>query len=395
MRFGWLTFLFFFVPFFLFAQNVTISGVVTSNDSKKPLPHASVFLSRSSVGTSTAEDGSYTLSGVRAGQYTIVVTTLGYEEYDKTILIGQEPVKLNIGLTPKPLMLKEVVISPDADWKKNYEAFKRDFIGTDENARYCEVINPRILNLTYNPAKQTLHADADEFLIVDNNALGYRVKFLLKDFTVDNINNIVNREGEQVFEELPGSRSQKRAWRKKREQAYYGSAMHFYRSLYTDNLQADGFIAYTLKRSYNPLRPKEEDLKRMIKSFSKQGLRDSLKHYIELENLDKWIDESLVKPPLTQTDIFSRTSRAGIFGLHFDNYLYVVYTKKTEDFNFKDIYRDPSMPPYQVSVVTPVNGFPEFDTNGIVVDNYPLYEGSWSKSRLSDMLPVDYVPGAK
>src|SRR5580698_7318791 len=235
MRFGWLTFLFLFLPLFLLAQNVTISGVVTSNESKKLLPHASVFLSRSSVGTSTTEEGSYTLSDVRPGQYTIVVTVLGYEEYDKTILVGRDPVKLNIELTPKPLMLKEVVISPDADWKKNYDAFRRDFIGTDENAKYCDVANPNILNLTYDRIKQTLHADADEFLIVNNYALGYRVKFLLKDFTVDNINNIVNRKGEQVFEELPGSRSQKKAWRKKREQAYYGSAMHFYRSLYTDN----------------------------------------------------------------------------------------------------------------------------------------------------------------
>jgi hypothetical protein len=30
--------------------------------------------------------------------------------------------------------------------------------------------------------------------------------------------------------------------------------------------------------------------------------------------------------------------------------------------------------------------------NGIVVANGPLYEGTWSKSRLSDLLPVDYVP---
>jgi hypothetical protein len=33
--------------------------------------------------------------------------------------------------------------------------------------------------------------------------------------------------------------------------------------------------------------------------------------------------------------------------------------------------------------------------NGIVVGNAPLYEGSWANNRLSDMLPVDYVPDNK
>jgi len=32
--------------------------------------------------------------------------------------------------------------------------------------------------------------------------------------------------------------------------------------------------------------------------------------------------------------------------------------------------------------------------NGIVVSNpSPLYEGTWSKAKLADLLPVDYEPG--
>ncbi len=96
MRFPWLIIIYLLFPFIAAAQYGSISGVVTSSDNKKPLARASVFLSNSAAGTATTDDGRYLLSGVRQGQYTLVVSILGYEEYSKTILVGSEPIKLNI-----------------------------------------------------------------------------------------------------------------------------------------------------------------------------------------------------------------------------------------------------------------------------------------------------------
>jgi hypothetical protein len=31
--------------------------------------------------------------------------------------------------------------------------------------------------------------------------------------------------------------------------------------------------------------------------------------------------------------------------------------------------------------------------NGSVIGNAPLYEGTWSKAKMANMLPVDYEPG--
>jgi hypothetical protein len=395
MRFCWYLLFYLLFPLAAIAQSGTISGVVTSAGSKKPLARASVFLGNSAVGTITREDGSFTLNGIRPGQYTLVVTTLGYEDYNQTILVGNEPLKIDIALSQKPLMLREVVISSAADWKKNYEAFKKEFIGTDDNARYCEVINPHILNLTFNQTKQILHADADEFLIVENKALGYRVKFLVRDFNVDKINGIISREGDQVFEELPGSASQKKKWHERREDAYYGSAMHFYRALYEDKLKEQGFQVYTLMRYLNPIRPSEEVLRRKIGIFKQMQQIDSANYYVDLANMSKYYHESLIQPPLNQFEIFSRGDRPGLFVLHFSNYLYVVYTKKRDEVYNKDLYRPLDMPNYETTVITPLNGFPEFDMNGTIVANSSLYEGTWAKNRLSDMLPVDYVPDYK
>jgi hypothetical protein len=395
MRFPWLILFCIFSPFFAFAQNGIITGIITNAESKKPLPRASVFLSNSSVGSATGEDGKFTLSGIRPGQYTMVVTILGYEDYSKTVLVSNEPIHLNIELAQKPLMLREVVISSSADWKKNYEAFRKEFIGTDDNAKYCEVMNPHILNLTYNPTKQLLHADADEFLVVENKALGYRVKFLLNDFKIDKISGIISREGQQLFEELPGSASQKKRWHQKREEAYYGSAMHFYRSLYTDKLTEQGFIMYRFSRYLNPERPPDDIIRKKIQMFREQRRADSANYWIGLINLSKYYHENLMKPPLNTFEVLNATGQRGIYAMHFVNYLYIVYTRKTDDVFNKDLYRPLDLPNYAVSVVTATAPYILFDMNGVVVENAPLYEGTWSRSRLSDMLPVDYVPDQK
>ena len=395
MRFPWPIFIFLIFPFIAMAQSGTISGTVTSADSKKPLPRASVFLSNSAIGSATNEEGKYILSGVRPGQYTLVVSILGYEQYSKTILVGREPMKLDIELAQKPLMLREVVISSNADWKKNYEAFRKEFIGTDENAKYCEIINPHILNITYNPSKELLHADADQFLVVENKALGYRVKFLLNDFKIDKIANLISREGQQVFEELPGSEAQKKRWHEKREEAYYGSSMHFYRSLYTDKLAEEGFQIYRLSRYLNPERPDEEVIRRKIKYFTEIRRADSANYWIGLANKSKYYRDNLIKPPLFTFEILNRDEQQGLFDIHFINYLYIVYTKKTDDIYNKDLYRPLDMPNYAVSVVTLTAPYAVFDMNGIIIANPPIYEGAWARDRLSDMLPVDYVPDVK
>ena len=166
--------LFLLFPAIIFAQNIAVSGKVSGADTKAPLGRASVFLSNSSFGTSTAPDGTIILNGLKPGQYNLVVTTVGYEEHTETILITKDPVKLNIELSPKSVQLKEVNISTlsKADLKMALEQFKQEFIGEDENARDCKIINPEVLNFSFHQNKNVLEAYNNDFLIVENHALG-------------------------------------------------------------------------------------------------------------------------------------------------------------------------------------------------------------------------------
>ena len=394
MRFPWHILLLLLFPVAAFSQNSAVSGKVTVSGTQKPVARATIFLSNSSIGSASLDDGSFILSNVSPGQYTLIVKILGFEEYSKVILVGREPLRLEIGLVAKPFMLREVVIASPADWKKNYDIFRKEFIGSDLNAKNCVVMNPHILNITYNPTRRVLHADGDEFLVVENHALGYRVKFLLNDFKIDNIAGIISSSGERVFEELEGSDAQKRKWHQNREEVYYGSAMHFYRSLYTDKLRQEGFEAYDFRRERNPERPDDETIRRKAKIYAEHGMRDSLRYMNEVIKMSKYYHENLQKIPYQEFEIVSKVGN-GIYALHFLHFLYITYNKKMEQTDFKDIYRPLDKPNYQTSVLT-LSGEPiVFDMNGIVIQGSPLYEGTWSKSRLSDLLPVNYVPDEK
>lgn len=386
------------LPVAALAQSGSISGHIMGKDTKAPIASASVFLSNSSFGTTSSSKGEFNLYNVRPGQYTLVVTVLGYADFTQKIMVGSEPVTLDIQMEQKALELREVSINSisAAAWNRNYDQFKIEFIGSDANAKNCYVVNPRIINFVYSKSKQTLNATANEFLVVENRALGYRVKFLLRNFRSDKLEGIISYEGERLFEELNGSESQKKKWRAKRDEAYYGSAMHFYRSLYQDKLNSEGFEIRELSRQINIYRAPEALIQKKYAQFSsQQGYnRDSLKFWVDMGNQSKYAKQRLSTVPYTAIEVLRRGPQQGLYAITFPQYLYVMYLKRKEDTTPKDVYRPLDMPNYETSVITLLNNPPYslFDMNGIVVGESPLYEGAWSKSRLSELLPVDYVP---
>ena len=81
------------------SQKGTISGTITDKDSNNSaLPFANVLIKGTSVGTTSDENGKYSLQ-VDAGSYVIEFSFLGYETVEKTIKIkAGENLKLNQSL---------------------------------------------------------------------------------------------------------------------------------------------------------------------------------------------------------------------------------------------------------------------------------------------------------
>lgn len=95
-------------------EPISISGVVKDKESGETLPFASVFVKGTSIGTTTNEDGFFTLFNVPLNTSTIQVQYLGYQT--KTLVLTPEISNGNIIilLQPDTSQLDEVVISADS-----------------------------------------------------------------------------------------------------------------------------------------------------------------------------------------------------------------------------------------------------------------------------------------
>lgn len=105
------TLLFLFFNLSLFAQ---IEGKVTDT-SDQPLPYVNIYLENSYKGTTSNEDGKYSLEISEKGNYTVVFQFLGFSTVKKAITVSSLPYTLDIVLEESTVSLDEVVITTTED----------------------------------------------------------------------------------------------------------------------------------------------------------------------------------------------------------------------------------------------------------------------------------------
>jgi hypothetical protein len=393
-----LVFLMCLLPTLTWAQYAVTGKVINLYD-KKPIEKASVFLSNTTVGSATTNDGSYTLANVKSGQYELIVSAVGYETFTKTIIVNQQLNIPYIELTPKTISLNAVVVKPDPEWQQNYNVFKQEFLGPLENAAQCKILNPDVLNLNFDKKKNILTATSNDYIEIENKTLGYKLRYRLTDFVRNFTTGSLYYQGDTFFIPLEGSKSQQKRWTKNRLNAYLGSSQHYFRSAIGNQLAQAGFRTMQLIRKPNPQRPPDSLIKVKLRLFgmaSMSGNRliihsnDSLHYWQEKNSLPK-LAEYLVAKPLRVDSLIKRTDLKGIYALGYKDILYVVYTKKRGNTG----YVPPTLnaPDYPTSLMTFTEPYAFFDANGIVANPTSIvFEGKWSTDRIAKLLPYDYDP---
>ena len=100
------------VSTFSYAQEMSISGTITEDDSENPLEGADVVVRGTNVGASTDSDGKYLLENIDPGEYVLDVFYIGYETVSREIVVDEGDVLVeNFSLTQALGMIDEVVIS--------------------------------------------------------------------------------------------------------------------------------------------------------------------------------------------------------------------------------------------------------------------------------------------
>jgi len=102
-----------FLLLFLFFTNLTFSqvtGKVTDLEGQ-PLPYVNIYTGDGKAGTTTNEDGDYSLKLSSTGTHLLIFQYLGYETRRKEILIENFPFVENVRLTPTTTNLDAVTIN--------------------------------------------------------------------------------------------------------------------------------------------------------------------------------------------------------------------------------------------------------------------------------------------
>jgi hypothetical protein len=236
------------VFFFLTAMSLTtfgqvIRGIVLDKANRDTLSFAMVYINGTFVGTYTDAHGRFALDITGNTGMPLTVSAMGYYSQTYTDYSPSRP--LFVFLSPKVVELEEVVISAKANTARrtsNMKVFRREFLGTTSNALDCEILNERDITFNYDSDRDTLKAYALKPIEIHNKALGYKITYFLDKFEYYRSAKTFIFKGSIVFkEDLTGGMDEREAFARKRRYAYLGSRMHFFRSLWRNDLEAQGF----------------------------------------------------------------------------------------------------------------------------------------------------------
>ena len=94
---------------FVYAGN--IKGTVSDKGSGDFLPGANVFLEGTNYGTSSDRAGNYTINGVPDGDYTLIVTYVGYSDYSNSVSVGPDAVTHNAQISVSYIAMDAVNVN--------------------------------------------------------------------------------------------------------------------------------------------------------------------------------------------------------------------------------------------------------------------------------------------
>ncbi len=215
-----------------------VKGKVVDATTGNPISNASIYLNGSSKGTVSDTQGEFILYTTETN-IPLVVSCVGYQS---EVINNYSNKTLSVKLSPRVQQLREVVIG-GMSREEMMKIFLTQFIGSKN--KECIISNPDDINFTYRKKTQTLEADVSQPLIIYNKKLGYKITYFLSAFSHSSFETLI--EGNYVFAEdtLGLKPGEVKKILKERDKAYFGSRMHFIRSLWLNDLKQNKFTITT------------------------------------------------------------------------------------------------------------------------------------------------------
>jgi hypothetical protein len=346
------------------AQNVdaTLTGTVTNAATGAPIADANVFIATSMNGTTTDAQGHYRLTGVPLGTLRLYVSFVGYEpQYRDLFIRSSGEHTYDFALEEAIVEVGEITVtSENKKWKRQLEKFIGLFIGETPNAEQTEIVNAEVLDFSGKGGEFRAHAS--EPLIIENRALGYRIRYFLNEFVATP--NRTKYDGEPLFEEMVAERPEQRAlWKARRDSAFYGSFRHFMLAAINGKVKDQGFEIYSRPASRNF-------------GSSGGGLLAGQQRY-----------------PITTEEILKEGEAPDQRILDFEGFVEIVYTREVEDEAYLAWRGERHRPRFRTSMIAVENGPTIVDLKGDVLDPYGVtFYGYLAFERVADEVPKEYRP---
>lgn len=383
---------------------VTIQGQIIDGKTKNAIEGASVFFEGTSIGTSSSVNGSFRIVFKSSESYKLVVTHLGYAPY--TIEISQiktdEP--LNISLKEKAIELKEFsIVSEEKNRPENLRLFTRALLGSSAIGQDCIIINPEVISFRREQdanKKLVLKAIADAPILIENKTFGYLIEYTSVDFTLSSTR--VSFYGYPFFKELkPKNDRTAKKIIKARNNAYYGSTMHFFRSLFKDSLASEGFVVNQTKIVNDSDLFKEQLID--TTSFDSKGTPQKRAIEVNMYNVIRDLtftrkEGHHLQQTNTYMDLKPYLNKSGSkASLTLFEPIEICYTKSGTESEY--LLNHPFMGQFvenkkmQTTLVRLLNDVLDFDSNGLIFNPTEMTTiGYWGFKRMGDMLPSNYEP---
>jgi hypothetical protein len=349
-----------------------ITGVVLNEETNKPIPLVEVFISGSTFGSITSEEGKFELETSYL-PCQLIASHISYAPFNK-LVDAESRTDLTIRLIPYQHEIKEITVESMSRRKDNMELFKRGFLGWDDIASTCTILNDSVLSFMWDSLVFT--ATAHQPVLIDNPKLGYRIKIILKNFKLIYKPEDYKRihRGRKIKPDVtgaiyhivcnfyyspypPGTRREQERIEKTRLRVFYGSKMHFLRALYSGQMKVHGYEINPGIKSAPITYSQIMDSRSGIKIFflDQEGYPEKLMIYPELPMVISFFKDYTGKPVNLNQDS----------GTHLDPLQSMVKFA-----NKKCIVR----------------------YNGTTLDYSLIFSGHIGDQRISNMLPDDFMP---
>jgi len=107
------------------AQNsATIKGIVQQTNSREAIPFASVVIKEKTIGTTTDNNGFFSITKIPSGKFTVLVSAVGYETFIQEVQLVEGQI-----LQLKPLLKNKTTLIKDYEYTADKIQEKKENTG--------------------------------------------------------------------------------------------------------------------------------------------------------------------------------------------------------------------------------------------------------------------------